>query len=127
MATRIGQKLNSILLAVPENFMHEIISKSAVQGIYYGLQPQIFVNIDETAGFLEGKPNSAVLYAGANTTSVCCYEINTRHVAACMSVCRDGTKLPTFFVFIAEPNGHIEKDIDTILPSGIYGCCQSND
>lgn len=45
MATRIGQKFIDHLLAVCKTFLQEIMSSFANQEVYYGVEPQMLVNM----------------------------------------------------------------------------------
>ena len=44
--------------------------------------------------------------------------------ALCVAVAKDETELPLFVIFKGKPNGHIEKQLLSILPDGMYGCVQ---
>lgn len=70
---------------------------------------KMFENMNETAGSFESKPNSKVHHDGANIISVRCSGRNTRRLTGCVSFCSDVTRLPLFFIFKGEPNGHIEE------------------
>lgn len=85
----------------------------------------MFVNMVKFAIFFEAKPNSTVHHASANAILVRGSASITKFLTAFTSVCSNETKLPLFFIFKDEINGHIEKYIYTNLPSEIYASCQA--
>lgn len=118
------KNLKVIFLTVREKFVLETMSKFVVQRGYYDVQPQTFGTMDETAVCFKAKPNSTGHHAGANTISVRCSGRHNRCCIGCVSLCSSKTKLPLLCIFNSKPNGDIEKNTGTILPSVIYICCQ---
>lgn len=66
MSTRSRQNLSRYLLDVREIFYQEVDSKIPVRGVNYGMQPKLFLVMDETAVFLEAKYNFMVYHASRN-------------------------------------------------------------
>lgn len=60
MGKRSDQQLSVHLLDVRENFLPEIMPKLTVKGMYYGVQPYMFENLDKTTVLFRTKPNSTV-------------------------------------------------------------------
>lgn len=85
------------------------MSKFAVEVVYYGVQLQTFVNVDDTAVFFEAIPNAMAHHVGANTISLRSSGSKIKRLKGCVPVCRYETKLPLFVIFEGEPNGPIEK------------------
>lgn len=66
---KLVRKLTVIYWLYLEIFWKNPCHNLLFQGLYYGGQPQIFENMDETAVFLEAKSSSTVHNACLNTIS----------------------------------------------------------
>lgn len=83
----------------------------------------MFVIMDEAAVFFEAKSKSTVYHTGTRTVSVRGSGSSTCRVTACISVACGGTKLPLLFISKKKPNGHIERQLKTLLPQNIFCSC----
>ena len=81
--------------------------------------------MDETAVYFESRPRRTVHATGARTVPIRAPGRSNQRLTACLSVAADGTKLPLFVILRGEPDGRIEKSINTILPGNVHGCVQS--
>lgn len=50
---------------------------------------------------------------------------NTHSLTAFLTVTADGTKLPPFVIFKETAGALIGKQIPSIVPNGVFECCQS--
>lgn len=125
ISTRVGQKLSGHLISVRQDFVGQLMQKFTTTGSYSCVQPKMFVNMDESAVYFEAKSSTTVHPTGSNSVPIRCSGSNSRRLTVCVSVASDGTKLPLFLIFKGAPNGKIEKNLSNILPSNVFGCCQS--
>jgi DDE superfamily endonuclease len=85
------------------------------------MDPQYFLNMDQTAVYFESKSRTIVARKGKK--SVCQRDsgCDAKRATVVVTVAADGTKLDPFFIFKARPGKKVEQ---AILDSGIKGACQ---
>lgn len=109
MPTKSDDKLQSHLLALYRTFVQNLLSKSAVSGVYYGLQVKIIVVMVWNSGFIwiQIKPYSSACLRECHSVRYCWP--TTKTGAAYLYVWSHGTKLLRFVIFNVEPNVCTEK------------------
>ena len=94
-------------------------------GIYHNISAKYFVNMDQSAIYYESRPRTTVHLKGEKTISIKSSSGSNHRATICLAVAMDGTKLPPFIIFKAQPGGRIESNISKYLPTGVYGCVQA--
>ena len=87
--------------------------------------PLFFVNMDQTAVYLNCPPKRTVDGKGKKIISIRVRGTASMRFTLCIAVAMDGTKLPLFVICKGKPNGNVEKNLSGILPAGVFGCTQS--
>ena len=86
--------------------------------------PKLFVNMDETAVYLNCSPKRTIHHRGERTVAIRIGGTSSMRFTLAVTVAMDGTKLPLFVIFKGKPGGNIEKNLQEILPEGVIGCVQ---
>ena len=87
--------------------------------------PHYFVNMDETAIYLNCSPKHTVHAKGEKTVPIMPDGLSGMRFTLAISLAMDGTKLRIFGVFKGVPGGSIGRQLPPILSAGIVGCFQA--
>ena len=87
--------------------------------------PRFFVNMHQTTVYLNCTRKLTIDHKGKKTISTCVVGTASMRFTLCVAVATYGTKLPLFLIFKVKPDDNIEKNLHSILPSGIFGCTQN--
>jgi len=123
VATRVGQKLSGHLHSVRVQFVGDIMERFQ-SGMFSDVPANMFVNMDETAVYFEGKEKTTIDAVGSRTVHIRSSGGSNQRVTVCTAAACDGTKLPLFVIFKGEPNARVEKWLNENTPPNIYACCQ---
>ena len=125
-STHVGQRSEHVLDTRGAEYVKQLNEKFRAGNIYSRAYREEMVNMDQTAIYFESVPPTTVAKRGSNSVSIRkCNDTNQR-ATLCISVASCGHKLPLFIIFKAKPDKTIEKQIENILPDGMFGCCQEN-
>ena len=119
--TRVAQVLDREM----QSFKRDYCSRLMRMYLYRIKNPHFFVNMDQTAVYLNCSPKRIVDRKGKKTISIRVGGTAYMRFTLCVAVAMDGTKLLLFVIFKGKPNGNIEKNLSGILPAGVFGCTQS--
>lgn len=123
--THKGQKIFGHMGDVITSFTGRVNFNISPEGPLPEVKSKFIVNMDQTRINFEPEIRSTIARRGQKTISVRSTGSNTHSLTAFLAVAADGTKLPPFVIFKAKAGAVIEKRIPSIVPNGMFGCCQS--
>lgn len=123
--THKGQRITGHMEEVIQKFQNEVLFNVSPEGPLAQVKSRYIVNMDQTRINFEPEIRSTIEKRGQQTISVRSTGSNSHSLTAFLAVAADGTKLPPFLIFKAKAGAHIEKKIPSIVPDGVFGCCQS--
>ena len=119
--TRVSQVISTAMQSVRQQYCRHIMTSYA-NNIN---NPHYFVNMDETAIYLNCSPKRTVHAKGEKTVPIMLGGASGMRFTLAVSVAMDGTKLPLFAIFKGVPGGSIDRQLPSILPTGVVGCVQA--